>query len=59
MDPAERLRKLYESLPLGSAFRKAIEQALQLATDITGLPFAPKEKADPAAPAAEASPPES
>lgn len=37
MDPAEQLRKLYERLPAGSAFRRAIEQTLEVAEGITGI----------------------
>ena len=39
MDTAERIKKLYDRLPVGSAFRRVIEQALARAEDLTGLPL--------------------
>lgn len=45
MDTRERIRKLYERLPAGSAFRKAIEQVMDLAEDLTDFALGPRERA--------------
>ncbi len=47
MDPMEDLRKLYEKLPPGSAFRSTIERALGIAEKITGLPLTGRKESPP------------
>lgn len=44
MDTAERLKKLYDRLPAGSAFRRVIEQTLARAEGLTGLPLTVPEE---------------
>lgn len=46
MDTAERIKKLYDRLPAGSAFRRAIEQTLARAEDLTGLPLTVHDEDD-------------
>ena len=46
MDAAERIKKLYDRLPVGSAFRRVIEQTLARAEDLTGLPLTTQETSD-------------
>lgn len=46
MDTADRIKKLYDRLPIGSAFRRVIEQALERAEDLTGLPLTVHDVSD-------------